>query len=274
MIERGWLNADIKNMDQVESELLRFFRADSLDSLEVLPHAAKKSDANADITPFQSAWLYRVREIASEMIVPRYSPSAVREAIAKLGELRRVAGDAHHAPKILADAGVRFVVVESLTSAKIDGACLWLNDMSPVIGVTLRHDRIDNFWFVLRHECEHVLRGHGRRRPMIDAELEGERAGAGSAVSEEERVANEAAADFCVPRGEMDRFYSKKSPFFSERDVLGFAATLRVHPGLVVGQLQHRMGRFDRLRAHLAKIRGAVMPSAAVDGWGNAYPLG
>ncbi|KAI1694314.1 hypothetical protein Ddc_22202 [Ditylenchus destructor] len=52
--------------------------------------------------------------------------------------------------------------VEALSGSKIDGACFWLDAHKPVIGMTLRFDRIDNFWFVLRHEIEHVLREDGR----------------------------------------------------------------------------------------------------------------
>ena len=52
---------------------------------------------------------------------------------------------------------------------------------------------------LLRHELEHVLQGHGKSAIMLDSELEGDRAGIGSDVVEEERIANEAAADFCVP---------------------------------------------------------------------------
>ena len=80
---------------------------------------------------------------------------------------------------ILAESGVRFVIVEALPQAKIDGVCFWLDKQAPVIGLSMRYNRIDNFWFVLRHEIEHVLKGHGRDAPegMIDAELEGDRAG-------------------------------------------------------------------------------------------------
>jgi HTH-type transcriptional regulator/antitoxin HigA len=273
MIARGWINADVRELDRVEAELLRFFGARSLDELPAIEHAAKKTDADTDATPAQLAWLQRVRTIASEMIPSRYSPTGVRGAVAQLAELRASATGAHQTPGILSEAGIRFVIVESLASAKIDGTCFWLNDLAPVIGMSMRFDRIDNFWFVLRHEIEHVLRGHGRTRPMIDAELEGERAGTGGGITEAERIANEAAVDFCVPQTEMDKFYAKKSPFFVERDILGFAATVRVHPGLVVGQLQHRTGRFDRLRTHLVKVRDVVTPSAAVDGWGNVYPV-
>ena len=64
--------------------------------------------------------------------------------------------------RILMECGIRFILVEKLPNADIDGVCFWLDEHSPVIGMTTRRDKIDNFWFVLRHECEHVLRGDGR----------------------------------------------------------------------------------------------------------------
>ncbi|MBC7791741.1 MAG: HigA family addiction module antidote protein [Anaerolineae bacterium] len=274
MIRREWLDVpDAKDLAVVEQALSNFFGADSFEEIEILPHAAKKTAVSADVTPIQLAWLYRVRAIATQMSVPRYSPAAVRSAVKKLKFLLSSAEEVSHVPHILAGCGIRFVMVESLSGAKIDGVCFWLDDMAPVIGMTLRHDRIDNFWFVLRHEIEHVLRGHGGSHVMMDAELEGERAGIGEAIPEAERVANQAGADFCVPRIQMDRFYSRKSPFFAKRDILEFAAALNVHPGLVAGQLQHRTARYDRFREHLVEIRSIVAPRAAVDGWGAVFQI-
>jgi HTH-type transcriptional regulator/antitoxin HigA len=109
---------------------------------------------------------------------------------------------------------------------------------------------------------------------MVDAELEGERAGTGSSVSEEERMANEAAADFCVPSKSIDGFIARKAPFFAGRDILGFAKTLQVHPGLIAGQLQRRTGRYDLFRNYLVKVRSIVAPGAMVDGWGDVAPVG
>jgi HTH-type transcriptional regulator/antitoxin HigA len=169
----------------------------------------------------------------------------------------------------LAEAGVRFVIVESLSTAKIDGVCTWLNDMAPVVAMTLRHDRIDNFWFVLRHELEHVLNGHGRKKARVDIDLEK----AGANVSEEERIASSAASDFCVPREAMDNFYLTKTPFFVTKDILGFARAHHRHPGLVVGQLQHRVGRFDRFRGYLHKVRELILPTVPADGWGHVFPI-
>jgi HTH-type transcriptional regulator/antitoxin HigA len=47
-----------------------------------------------------------------------------------------------------------------------------------------------------------------------------------------------------------------------------------VHPGLVAGQLQHRTKRYDRFRQHLADILPHARTGAAVDGWGDVYPVG
>lgn len=275
MIRRGWLEADdIRDVPKVESALAKFFNVESADQIEILPHAAKKTDTFMPVTPAQLAWIYRVKEIADEMIVAKYSLPAVRNAVALLRNLLSAPEEARKVPRILAECGIRYVIVETLSTAKIDGVCFWLNEASPVISMSLRYDRIDNFWFVLRHELEHVLQQHGRTAIMLDVDLEGERAGTGEDVAEEERVANKAAANFAVPETKINSFIARKSPFFKEQDILGLANTLQVHPGLVAGQLQHKTGRYDRFRQHLVKIRYAVAPSAVVDGWGDIAPVG
>ena len=274
MIKRGWISAEDENdLTGVSKGLTRFFGVQSLDDIEILPHAAKKTNVNADATPTQMAWLYRVKTIAEELMVPPYSRNKLIEALPRLRSFVVAAEETRQVPRILSECGVRFVIVETLPSAKIDGVCFWLNETSPVIGLSMRNDRIDNFWFVLRHEIEHVIQGHGQSQVILDAELEGERAGVGADIPEEEKVANAAAQEFCVPKAKMDAFIARKAPFFSERDMLGLARIVGVHPGIVAGQLQHRTGRYDRFRKHLEKVRAYVSPGAAIDGWGDVYPV-
>jgi HTH-type transcriptional regulator/antitoxin HigA len=275
MISRGWLDVDdTKNVPKVTSALAHFFGVSSPAEIEILPHAAKRTDVLGGVTPTQLAWLYRVRQIASDMVVGPYTTAALVTAIKRLRELLASPEETRKAPRILAEAGVRFVVVESLTSAKIDGACFWLDDRSPVIGMTMRFDRIDNFWFVLRHECEHVLRGDGRTSIILDTELERGRAGTGPEVADQERAANEAASEFCVPQKTLQQFIARKAPVFLERDVLALARIVNVHPGLIAGQIQHATGRYDRLREHLVKVRETVLPNVMHDGWGDVAPVG
>ncbi|MBL9064030.1 helix-turn-helix domain-containing protein [Tabrizicola sp.] len=274
MIKRGWISAEnIRDTENVDKGLMRFFGVNRPEDIEVLPHAAKKTAVNTDATPAQIAWLYRVKQMATGILAKPYSKQALLAALPKLKALAVSPEGAAQVPRILAECGIRFVVVETLPAAKIDGVCFWLNPNAPVIGLTLRFDRIDNFWFVLRHEIEHVLQGHGMSSVVLDAGLEGERAGTGPDVNDEERQANLAAQDFLVPVHQMDAFIARKAPFFSERDLLGFAKIMRVHPGIVAGQLQRQTNRYDRFREHLAKIRANILPNVFKDGWGDVAPI-
>src|ERR1700744_3970380 len=266
IIKRGWLTGitDIRDAD-LEVALCNFFGTKSVDEI-VLSHATKKTDVST-MTAAQLAWLCRVRQIAREMLVAKYSPDALLDAIGRFKNLLGSLEGVSKVPHILMECGVRYVIVESLKSTNIDGVCFWLNDRSPVIGMSLRLDRIDNFWFVLRHEIEHVLRQHGRAFALLDIDLEKGRAGARRNIPEQERVANEAAADFCVPQSSLEHFIARKSPSFTDRDIFGFAKTLNIHPGLVAGQLQHRIRRYDLFTHHLVRVRSAVRSGALVDGW-------
>ena len=273
MIKRGWLTDG--DADHLGSELARFFEVSNASEVPYLAHAAKKTSyEQKEIPAPQLAWLFRVRQIAKSITAPKYSEQALLDAVARMRDMLVAPEEARHVPRILAECGVRFIVVEALPQSKIDGVCFWLGKNSPVIGMSMRFDRIDNFWFVVRHEIEHVLRGHGRAAPegMIDAELTGEHAGTGQSLPEEERVANAASADFCVPTDKMESFIVRKDPFFYEKDVLAFSKINNVHPALPIGQIQHRTGRYDYLRKYQSKIREFVLPGAIADGW-NQTPL-
>ena len=270
MRNRGWLDfKDVREVTRVESELTRFFEVPSVGEIEVLPHAAKRTVVSGEVSAPQLAWIYRVRQIARAMVVPKYSTSALQRAVREMKDLLVSAEAVGRVPRLLAEAGVRFVVVESLSAAKIDGVCFWLDDRSPVIGMTLRYDRIDNFWFVLRHECEHVLRGDGRQSIALDAELERDRAGTGPGVEEEELAANRAAADFCVPGKMLEAFIARKAPVFTRRDIIGFSRVVKVHPGLIAGQLQNATGRYEGLGDNLIRVRNKVLTHVVHDGWGD-----
>lgn len=270
MIKRGWLRDDPATLEkQVES----FLGIENLDAAPALAHAAYKS-GDGGATPAQLAWLYRVKQLAEDLLAPPFDDLSVGRALARIDKLLLSAEEIRHVPKILAECGIRFVIVEQLPGAKIDGVCFWLRDRAPVVGMSIRYDRIDNFWFVLRHELEHVRLGHGKVTAIIDAELEGENAGTGAGVTEEERLANAAAAEFCVPQAKLVNFIARKSPYLSERNILAFAKTMNVHPGIVAGQLQRHTQRYELFRKHQVKIRSIVAPGATVDGWGDVAPIG
>ena len=267
MIKREWI-ADVE-VGLLEAQLMRFFCKNSLDELP-LAHAAKKSDYS-ETTPAQWAWLYRVRQIAAEMVIDNYNEAKLRDFVKSMPRYMADPEEIRHVARVLMECGVRYVVVETLPKANIDGVCFWLDDRSPVIGMTVRHDRIDNYWFVLRHEIEHVLNKDGLGEltaATIDIELEGDRAGTSAELPPEEVRANRAAAECCVPSNELESFFVRKYPFISERDMIGFARRVQRHPGIVVGQLQRKMNRYDWLTRHKVKIRHHLVGNSYVDGWG------
>jgi HTH-type transcriptional regulator/antitoxin HigA len=269
MINRGWLQKTDAAL--LEEQLVRFFDVSCVADIPYMPHAAKKSSyEEREIPPAQLAWLFRVRQIAKAISVPKYSEQGLREAIAQMQPLMLEPEGARDVPRLLMECGVKFILVEKLQNAKIDGVCFWI-DGTPVVGMSTQRDTIDNFWFVLRHELEHVLRGHGQTAEMIDDDIQAERAD-NAAIPMDEAVANAAALEFCVT-SKFDSFLMRKHPFYYERDVIAFCRVVNRHPGIIVGQMQRRTKNYKYLTRHLAKVRQFVLPGAIADGWGQVLPI-
>lgn len=274
MIRRGWIEDTDPGL--LDLQMLRFFERNRVEDVpfvgtgEIVRHAAKKT-SYAKTTATQFVWLHRVMKIASMESAPIYAEARLRENLPKIRAHLSDKDDLIHIPDILRQCGVRFVVVEALPSSKIDGVCVWI-DNQPAIGMTTRLDRLDNFAFVLRHECEHVLRGDGRDVSFapVDNDLEADDANA----PEEEIFANRAAAEFCVPRDKLESFLVRKGKFISEQDVIAFAARLEIHPAIVVGQIQHRQQKYGWLRKYQTSIRNHLMNWEFVDGWSRQFPTG
>jgi HTH-type transcriptional regulator/antitoxin HigA len=274
MIKRGWIeDAEPALLDL---QMMRFFGKNRIEDIPFIgsapipAHASKKS-APKITTAMQYVWLYRVRKIAEAIESPRYSRKSLLDSLAVIRAHMLDKDDFGHIPSILWKCGIRFVLVEALPGSKIDGVCVWIDDQ-PVIGMTLRLDRPDNFCFVLRHECEHVLREDGKENmfaPVDELDSNDD-----DDELECEKIANEAAADFCVPKPLLESFIARKSPFISERDVLSFAARIEVHPSIVVGQIQNKTKNYAWLRKYQTSVREHLLEWKFKDGWGFQAPTG
>lgn len=266
MMKRGWIEPS-KNFEVVETRVLEFFGMQAANDPFPLAHAAFRNHRE-ELSAIQQAWISRVKQLAEALPAVKYSESALRNALTRLRHLVSEAEEVRHIARILEECGVRLVVVEPFPGSKIDGVCLWLDDgKRPVIGMSLRQDRIDNFWFVLAHEIEHVLRGDGKEGVIIDTDLEA--CTQSDELPEAEVAANEAAANFAVEQSKIDSFVARTRPLYSEQRILNFAKANGVHPGVVVGQLQFRKEiPYTHFAKHKVKIRHLVVPATLSDGWG------
>ena len=172
---------------------------------------------------------------------------------------------------MLADYGIRLLVIEALPKTAIDGVCFWLNRKSPVIVLSLRYDRIDNFWYTLMHELCHVKSRDGMESAVtVDTEMFGKDAQPSADKTEPEKKADAFASQFLVDQERLTKFIARVRPFYYKSKIVNFAKLIQVHPGLVVGQLQHKkVIDWSHNREMLPKVRLVATQSTLTDGWGN-----
>jgi HTH-type transcriptional regulator / antitoxin HigA len=272
MVRRGWMEPS-PDLDVVEARLCRYFQIASVDDEPALPHAARKSTSyTLTATPLQLAWLFRARQLAEAIRVNAFSVERLASLVERLRALRADAADLRQVPRVLADAGVRLVIVEALPGGKIDGATVWRTECEPIVALSLRYDRIDSVWHTLLHELAHVKHRDGTR---IDVDLDS------ASDDSAELKANAFAREFLVPQAHLDSFVRRVSPLYSRAKLLEFAARHQVHPGIVAGQLhrRHTEGRpgglpHSHFRPLLVSIRQYLIESAITDGWGHVPVLG
>ena len=82
------------------------------------------------------------------------------------------------------------------------------------------------------------------------------------------------ASELLIPRQEIESFIARVGPLYSKKRIVQFSAHIGVHPGIVVGQLQHReeIG-YSHSREMLVKVRRSVTETALTDGWGQVPML-
>ncbi len=262
MAKRGWVSS--RPGTSLEEAICHFFGIESIDApLAKASGAWRKS--GPDINTIQLAWLIRVKRLAEAMVTPKFSETTLRAALSDLETLMTDPEEVRHVPRILHDCGVRFLVVEPLPGSRIDGVCFWLDkNRSPVIALSLKGgDQIDRFWFNLRHEIEHILRLEGRDTAIIDNFDDENRL-----TDVSERAADEAAADFCVPKAKMESFIRRHDPIYSKPGLIGFSKLVKRHPGIVAGQIQKHLDRWDLFKQYRAKVRHVLIRTALTDGYG------
>lgn len=217
----------------------------------------------AAILLWQARVLQRAAEVAHHF--PRFHPLN-SDALRRLVRLSLVEDDFEEGAGLLREHGIIVVCQQHLKGTKLDGAALSLKGKQAVLALTLRHNRLDNFWFNLLHELGHLTRHwpHVSSRGIVDEDI--------GAESNEllEREADEFARNAVI----SDDAWSDSMVRYSNDDdvVIRYAAKIDVHPALVAGRIRHERGY-----ARFSKLVGQGVPQAmmAKSGlWGEEHELG
>ena len=147
---------------------------------------------------------------------------------------------------LLLQHGVEVEYVGHLPRTHLDGAALRLADGRPVIGLTLRYDRIDNFWFTVLHELAHIglhLGDCSEETGFVDDHsLRGLQSVGGDTTEQE---ADRLAQDALIPPGIWGEGEILREP--APMAVLNMAWEAQVHPAIIAGRVRYESGNYRLL---------------------------
>jgi len=187
------------------------------------------------------AWIAHVTDAAqAQAPASRFvSASLSEDFLRKLVKVSVHEDGPQRALKAVRDIGIAVVVESGLPGMSVDGASFHAAQVGPVLALTLRHDRLDNFWFTLLHELGHIALH--LTRPGRDVYIDSIDETVGD-EQEAEAEADAFAKDGLVPRDTWLRSDARRMG--SEGSVLALAKQLGIHPAIVAGRMRYERREF------------------------------
>jgi HTH-type transcriptional regulator/antitoxin HigA len=241
MVSLGWLKPYMRSSKDNIDALKKFF-----DELRPMPlvqvlyrssnhtRSARKMDQYA-----LTAWTARVIALAAAdppktayetgRIDKEFMAAVVRLSVFDDGPLL--------ACRYLREQGVSVVIERHLPRTFLDGSAILINRERPIIGLTLRHDRIDNFWFSLMHELAHLQLHMGSEIDQFYDDFDVDYQG-----NLRENEADVLASEVLIPQEVW-----KKSPASKLKmpdAAISLAKNLGIHPAIVAGRIRHETKDF------------------------------
>jgi len=233
MIDYKWINKKVDKVDQL-IEVLSFYGVASTYEWKKLwlePHASYRiSLASANYPEAISAWLRYGEVQAKQHLHIPYNESLFRKNLVQIKKLILSEEDCKNKLKELClEAGVILVCTPILPKAKISGAVRWVGN-NPILQLSNRYKYHDRFWFTFFHEAGHILL-HGKKDYFVEGVDQIK------STNVKEKEADEFASEMLVPEISYQQF--KQMNQFDEESIKTFAAEMKIHPGIIVGRLQH-----------------------------------
>jgi len=196
------------------------------------------------------AWQAQVLRLAQAETLPAYSPASVDEAALRaLVQQSYFSTGPLNARELLNSWGIHLIILRHLPHTYLDGASFlapWgkAPPGQPVVALTLRYDRLDNFWFTLLHELAHV-RLH-LEEPGV-AFFDNTQRILAAPDDPREREANAFAQEMLLSAEVWKRKRSDLLPNPSEEAVRRVSEELRISPAIVAGRIRRETGDYRLL---------------------------
>lgn len=248
VVRHGWISGYDPKSQQEEIVRELAFQA-GINALAIQPACRRqgnrcnlKSDSYAT-----HLWILKIRAEARKQSVNNefIQQEVNNDFLRKTARLSLFSDGPLKAQEYLQERGIKLVFAHHLKQTYIDGVVCFENGKTPVIGMSLRFDRIDNFWFTLLHELSHLSLHHLRNADdciIDDLELD-------SPLSPEEREADKTAQSALIP--EELWMNSPARSTAKLKDVRTLAREADVHVAVVAGRIRREKGNYRLLAPHV-----------------------
>lgn len=225
MAQFGWVPVT-RNAKEKAENLRHYFEVVDLSLLEdqqITKIACRRLAVTKKSDLALMAWAQQAKLIARGIETEPINIKRLKSEISAIREytLKSPSDFCEDLCRRLASCGIALVFLPSLKGSFLHGAT-FSDGGKIVIGITDRGLYADRFWFSLFHEIAHIVLGHINCPDGL--------------TDEHEDKANKWAGDILLPPKEYDQF--KREGCFYETNVISFARSQMVSPGIVVGRLQ------------------------------------
>ncbi|MCA9325183.1 ImmA/IrrE family metallo-endopeptidase [Candidatus Saccharibacteria bacterium] len=247
METRGYFASLGSDFSDKVSTLQAFFNRESTLAPALLRQANYRSAPTTDRNAL-NAWLNFILSKASDFDdVAAYKAGSL--SLEKMQELAKLSTK-ENGPLLAVDElkriGIITVIEAELPKTRLDGAAVLLNARNPVIGLTLRLDRLDNFWFTLMHELAHIaLHFDNDEIDVFYDELDEVK---GLQIGSKESEADHLASEALVTSSKWEISPARIVP--SPMAAASLARDLDIHIAIVAGKIRYETGSW----AYLNKV--------------------
>ena len=243
MAKRGWIEKRPNLRDHAEELVSELMNKTGLaQATTVLYRKTDQNRANAKTDPYAlKAWYWQVLAQANErdLSTDYRHDGDQANLLNQVARLSPAIDGPRQAVEFLAEKGIAVEIVRHLPRTHLDGAAMKSATGRPVIGLTLRYDRIDNFWWVLMHELAHVVRHLPKTNETFIDDL-------GLASTDaREADADEFAYECLIPEAVWQNSVVVDNP--SPMAVIALAQEVGIHPAIVAGRIRRQERRYRLL---------------------------
>lgn len=192
-------------------------------------------------------WTKLVNYEASKIKVAKFNKQNINTLVTKLKDVFwKNKNTISKTKDILSEFGIKLIILENPEKCPIDGYTFW-DKSNPAIGLTLTHNRIDNFAFTLFHELGHVFLHVQNNKSTAFVDLESD--DISKEQNKEENEADSFANDHLINPENWKEFF-KSSNNTQEKSIIYLAKKEKIHPAIIKSRLSYELNNY-RIKAHI-----------------------